>query len=175
MLLKREKNLLMRSIPFLLTNQMAIPFHKLPWFWFENSHTLVTLVLVSCFHVILKFQFVFENGITTFMFFFGGWRRICRGCWGLFMAPSCLNLVCVSFGTKFTFEHSLRSRSFKDRIENVKAALFIWREWSPGFFFFKGQLISKRPSGVFRSTNKPTKFLQGSCQLPLKRGCIKNK
>ena len=128
---------------------MTIPFDKLPRFWFENSHALVTLVLVSCFHVILKFHFVFENGITTFMFFFWGWGG---GCGGLLMAPSCLNLVCVSFGTKFTFEHSLRSRSFKDRIENVKGALFIRREWSPGFFFFKGQLISKRPSGVLRLT-----------------------
>ena len=147
MLLKREKNILMRSIPFLLTNQMAIPFNTLPWFWFENSHALVTLVLVCCFHVILKFHFVFENGITTFMFSFWGWWG---GCGGRLMTPSCLNLVCVSFGTKFTFEHSLRSRFFKDWIENIKAALFIWREWSPGFFFFKGQLISKRLSGVLK-------------------------
>ena len=140
----------MRSIPFLLTNQMAIPFITLPWFWFENSHALVTLVLVCCFHVILKFHFVFENGITTFMFFFGRWGGGCGDCGVLLMTPSCLNLVCVSFGTKFTFEHSLRSRFFKDWIENIKAALFIWREWSPGFFFFKGQLISKRPSGVLK-------------------------
>ena len=37
----------------------------------------------------------------------------------------------------------------------------------------KGQLISKCPFGVFKSSKKPTKFFPGFLPLPLKRGQIK--
>ena len=38
----------------------------------------------------------------------------------------------------------------------------------------KGQLISKCPFGVFKSTKKSTKLLSGFLPKPLKRGQIKN-
>ena len=43
----------------------------------------------------------------------------------------------------------------------------------PWSYLLKGQLISKCPFGVFKSTKKPTKILQGFLSQPLKRGQIK--
>jgi hypothetical protein len=65
------------------------------------------------------------------------------------------------------FEFFLAGKTNITKTTKIWVLLFINTQ------IFKGQLISKRPFGVFKSPKTPTKFFPGFLPKPLKRGQIK--